>query len=382
MSIEISKIKSSTKQKEKKAGSGKTSLMELLNKDISIFKKKLKDKKKETFFSELSILLSSGIDIKTSLELIVEEQTKKADKELLSGIYSQVVEGNSLSDALEASAMYNEYDYYSIRIGEESGKLASVLKELSIFYLKKVKQKRQLSNAFSYPIIVLITAILAVTFMLNVIVPMFVDVFARTNNELPKLTRVIINLSESVSGKIKYLILLIILLIIFIQLVKKKKAYRNFSTKFMLRLPLFGKIIKMIYLGRFFQSMALLISSKVDILRAIKLVKKMIRFYQFEAALEIIENDILHGKLLNESMQQFKLFDRRIISLIKVGEEVNQLDTIFDKLNSQYNEELEHKISLLSSLLEPLLIIFVGLFVAVILISMYLPMFKMGNSLL
>ena len=382
MSIEISKIKSSTKQKEQKSKNKKTSILELLNKDISIFKKKLKDRKKETFFSELSILLSSGIDIKTSLELIVEEQTKKTDKELISGIYSQVVEGSSLSDALEASAMFNEYDYYSIRIGEESGKLASVLKELSIFYLKKVKQKRQLSNAFSYPIIVLITAILAVTFMLNVIVPMFVDIFARTNNELPKLTRVIINFSDAVSGKIKYLILFIILLLLIIQLVKKKKAYRNFSTKFMLRLPLFGKIIKMIYLGRFFQSMALLISSKVDILRAIKLVKKMIRFYQFEAALEVMENDILHGKLLNESMQQFRLFDKRIISLIKVGEEVNQLDTIFEKLNSQYNEELEHKISLLSSMLEPLLIIFVGLFVAVILISMYLPMFKMGNSLL
>ena len=137
----------------------------------------------------------------------------------------------------------------------------------------------------------------------------------------------------------------------------------------------------MIYFERFSQSLALLISSKTPLLNAIQLVKNMIVFYPYVKALNVIEKDIMQGMQLNESMSKFPLFDKRVISLIKVAEEVNQLDTIFQKLSKQYSEELEHKLSILSSLLEPVLIIFVGLIVGIILIAMYLPMFQLSTSI-
>ena len=126
--------------------------------------------------------------------------------------------------------------------------------------------------------------------------------------------------------------------------------------------------------------MALLISSKTPMLRSIQLVKNMISYYPFEHALGIIENNILHGKQLHESMMEFKIFDKRMIYLTKVAEEVNQLDTIFTQLYNQYNEELEHRIGMIANLLEPILIIGVGILVAIILIAMYMPLFQLSTS--
>jgi type IV pilus assembly protein PilC len=127
--------------------------------------------------------------------------------------------------------------------------------------------------------------------------------------------------------------------------------------------------------------MALLLGTKTPMLRSLGLVKKMIGFYSFEKAIEVMEKDIMHGKLLHQSMEQFDLFDTRIKSLVRVAEEVNQLEVIFSKLNNQYNEELEHQIGMLSSLLEPAMIIIVGGLVSVILISMYLPLFQLSSSI-
>ena len=132
--------------------------------------------------------------------------------------------------------------------------------------------------------------------------------------------------------------------------------------------------------AEFCQSMALLISSKTPMLRAIQLVCNMIAFHPYQVALSRIEDDILHGRSLHESMAHFSIFDRRTVSLVKVAEEVNQLDTIFAILNEQYSQELEHQTALIGSMLEPLMIIFVGLLVALILIAMYLPMFQLSST--
>lgn len=383
MGIELQQLEKQKRkthpQKENKTG--KTSdLIALLNKDIQLFGKKLKDKKKEKFYSELAILLSSGLDIKSSLDIVVDEQTKEADKKIFRDISNSVLGGGGLSEALVESGYFSPYEYYSIKIGEESGKLNNVLEDLATFYDKKIKQKRQLVNAFSYPILVLITAFAAVFFMMNYMVPMFVDVFSRFGGELPAITRFIVRMSDFFSNNNLLFFSLTVAIVFMILLLRKNNRFRNVSSKLLLGIPLLGDIVKKIYLERFCQSMALLTVSKTPMLQAIQLVKKMISFYPFEKALVIIENDVLHGKLLYESMQQFKLFDKRFVSLIKVGEEVNQLELIFEKLDRQFAEELDHRISMISSLLEPFLIIFVGVIVGIVLIAMYLPMFQLSTS--
>lgn len=380
MAIEISDIKVK-KEKKQRENAPFEQIIKLLNTDISFSSSKLSDKKKERFYSELHILLSSGIDIKSAFDIIVDEQTKKQDKELYSSIASKVLKGESLSIALKESKMFSPYEYFSLQIGEESGEINRVLEELAQYFAKRIKQKRQLTNAFSYPVLVLVTALAAVIFMMNYMVPMFVDVFSRFQGELPSLTKFIVKLSAFTN---QYFLLFVVILIGLWGvrfLVRNQNWYQNIAGKLILRIPFWGNITKMIYFERMAQSMALLISSRTPLLNAVQLVKNMIVFYPYMKALEVIENDIMHGKHLHESMAKFSLFDKRVISLIKVAEEVNQLDSIFEKLSKQYAEELEHKLGVLSSLLEPFLIIFVGLIVGIILIAMYLPMFQLSTSI-
>jgi type IV pilus assembly protein PilC len=164
-------------------------------------------------------------------------------------------------------------------------------------------------------------------------------------------------------------------------LVRKNPQFRRITSQLMLGTPTIGKIVNKVYMARFCQNMALLLGSKTPLLKSLGMVRNMIGFYPYEKALETIESDVLHGMLLNQSMQKFKFFDKRLLALTRVAEEVNQLDNIFGKLSVQYSEELEHEINIIGNILEPALIIFVGALVAIILISMYLPLFQLSSSI-
>lgn len=354
---------------------------DLLSHEINLWGKEMKDKKKESFYSELTILLSSGIDIRTALDIIVDEQKSEVDRNIFHSIKTDIIGGLGMADAIKKSGRFSAYEFYSLRIGEESGRLKDVMADLAVFFSKKIKQRRQLTSALTYPTLIVVTALVAVIFMLNFIVPMFVDVFKRFNGEMPALTKNIIALSGFFKAYIGYILLGIVVLSVFLFSIRRTESFRAKSAVVLLRLPLFGKIIRKIYLTRFCQSMALLLGTKTPMLRSLGLVKKMIGFYSFEKAIEVMEKDIMHGKLLHQSMEQFDLFDTRIRSLVRVAEEVNQLEVIFGKLNNQYNEELEHQIGMLSSLLEPAMIVIVGGLVSVILISMYLPLFQLSSSI-
>ena len=135
------------------------------------------------------------------------------------------------------------------------------------------------------------------------------------------------------------------------------------------------------YLAKFCQTFSLLNSSRIPIVTSVQLIQKIIGFYPFEVALSQIEKELVNGKLLHESFREYAIFDGKLITLTKVGEEVNKLNEIYENLSRQYSEEVQHKVAILNTVLEPILIIFIGLFVAVILISMYLPMFQMGNTM-
>ena len=372
MSIDLKNIKRSPAKK-------KMDLQKTLNIEIQFRKKELSAKKKEDLYSELGILIGSGLDIKTSFLVLIEENKKE---QLYKNVYDQLIKGVSLSNALNSTGKISMYEYFTIQIGEETGNLYVVLKQLALHFSERIKQKRQLINAFSYPALVIATAIVVVLFMMNFIVPMFEELFKRFNGELPSLTRAVIQTSEFVSNYLWTIVFLIFSFLIFIFLVRKKDAFRKITSGIALRVPGINTIIKKVYLAKFCQTFSLLNSSRIPIVTSIQLIQKIIGFYPFEMALLRIEEEIVNGKLLYESFQQFnEIFDAKLISLTKVGEEVNMLNEIYENLSKQYSEEVQHKVSVLNTLLEPILIIFIGLFVALILISMYLPMFQISNTM-
>lgn len=357
------------------------SIRELLQRDIQFLPYAFNDKNKETFYLALSTMVSAGLDIISSFELVEADLAGEKNKNLVREIKQAVIKGISLGEALKNSGQFSPYEFHSIQIGEETGKLGEVLQELASFYAKKLTQRRQFISALSYPLLILCASTGAVGFMLYFIVPMFEDIFKRFGGELPYLTTVIIGASQWLSSYGLLIFLSFCVLGGFVYFNRKKEWLKRYTHMTLLRLPLFGRLFTKIYLSRFSSSMALLTAAKVPLLHCIKLNEQMIDFHPIRDALKKIEADILAGKPLHQSMSRFGIFDLRMVALIKIGEEVNQLDVFFRKLNKQYSDEAEHTTAQLNTFLEPLMIIVLGLIVGFILVAMYLPMFQLSGSM-
>jgi len=368
-------------QKEKSAVKPKREKKNLFNKEFYLSFPGSKNKLKNQFFSEAAVLIGSGMDLKSSLEIILGGTTKKADKVIIEGIISSVTKGSVLSSALERSGKFSSYDFFTVRIGEESGSLDTVLGELSSYYSKKISQQRQIKGALTYPILVLITTFLSLYFMLCFIVPMFKDVFMRFNGNLPVITQAVISLSNSFSRYTFLFLAFASLVTLSIYLNRKKESVRKTLSFVLLKIPIVSPIVKLTYKTRFCQTLKLLLRTKVHLLDALALIEKMIGFYPLEKALADVQLNITKGYSLYRAMEQHNIFDRKLISMTKVAEEVNKLDIVYNELYKQYSEELDTKIRSMNSLLEPVLIIFVGGIVALILISMYMPIFQIGTNI-
>lgn len=375
MAFQLDNIKDKSTQDSKK----NLDVSTILKKEITLFGPSFNNKKKEAFYIELNVLLQAGLTLKDALHLMAEEQSKVNDKKILQNLQDDIISGKNFSDAIRKQKHFSEYEFYSIQIGERTGTLDKVFKELGQFYLRKNQQRRTIIGALSYPIIVLLTAFIAIAFMLKFVVPMFENIFKQNGTELPWLTKIIVSASDAFEQYFWVASILIIGLVIFFRISRKKIWYKKMSSSFWLKVPFIGEFIRKVRIAQFTQAINLLTSAKVPLLNGIQLTKKMIDYYPLQIALEKVEEDILQGKSFHESVEGIAIFDRKMSSLIKVAEETNQNETIFRRLTEQYNQEIEYKSKMISSTIEPIIVLVLGAIVAVVLIAMYLPMFKLST---
>lgn len=360
----------------------RSSVKDLLNTEISFLEKKFGPKEKEALYSEMSLLLATGVDIKTAFDIIIEDFKNKKHKQLVVNIREDIISGKSIYEALNAfPKVFTKYEVQSVKIGEESGKLPEVLKELGLFYKSGIQLRRQIVGVLTYPVVVISMAILIVFFMLAYVVPVFSEIFKQTGGQLPEITQFLIKLSDH-APQFFYSFFALLVLMFFVHKTQSKKSwYRKVTSSFLLKIPVVGKLIQKIYLARFCQSMKLLVGARVMINDALELVSNMIEYYPMEIALTEVKNEVVNeGKLLNESLSRFSIFPSKLIALIKLSEEVNAPEIIFAKLHEQYTAEIEHQQAVLGKLIEPLFIVLLGLFVGFILVAMYLPMFEMSTG--
>ncbi len=364
---------------DKKVRSEKDWLSNLLQKEVTLFGKPFGNKKKEDLYSELGVLLKAGISLKEALSLIQDNQKKEKSRVFYGDMADALVSGKSFFEVLRERPEFSEYEYYSVKIGEETGTLTRIVEELGKFYERKNEQRRGLMNALTYPVIILLTAVLVVVFMLRMVVPMFEDIFKQNGVDLPGITKMIIGASNFIRDYGWLVLLALLSLVVLRKAVAKKEWYRKGKDRFLTTIPYLGNFIGSVYLAQFTQAVALLTSSKVPMLNSIQLVRKMIDFYPLNEALEKVEKGVMAGSSLHQSMAGNKIFDNKMVSLVKVAEETNQTEYVFERLNQQYAIEVQQKSKLLSTLMEPLIIVIIGIFVGVILVSMYLPMFKLSS---
>ncbi|SNT13978.1 type IV pilus assembly protein PilC [Ekhidna lutea] len=368
------------KQVSPKSKTQSKNILDLLNKEISL-SKPITDKIKEAFYSELNSMLVAGIDLKSCIDLIADETKKEKQKDVFKLISQEMIKGNTLAQALRKTNSFGPYEYFSIKIGEETGQLPKVTHDLSIYFKRKLDQKRQLVTALSYPLLILITSLGAVSFMMFFMVPMFSDVFTRFGGELPAVTQLVIDFSAFLSSHWLILLFIIVLLTAILIAIRKNEKFVLIKDRLIIKLPFFGKLYSSLYMAQFCNSMALLISSKVSLTNAIELMESMINFSLLKEVMPVVKDDLMNGESLHNSLSKNSLFDKKMITMIKIGEEVTQLDSFFQKLGDQYSEEVKYRTTQLNTFMEPMLIIFLGVVVGFILITMYLPMFQISTNL-
>ncbi len=354
---------------------------EILNTKISfsIVSIPFSEQRKEQFYSELSALLESGLDLRSALDIFISNLKNKKLVETFNNVQTEIIKGIALSKAMQNQKLISDYEFYSLEIGEESGKTIQILRELGVYFQNKIKQRQLITKALSYPIVVSVTAVLAIVFMLTFVVPLFAGIFQRMGQDLPAITKFILSLSNFFTDHILTLALALTLLIIIIQLIRKKLWFKSVLSSILLKIPFLGNYILKIHLIRFCNSMALLISSGVNIVRSLDLLSKMIRFYPLQKVMPEIKDEIIKGKRFHETLSSYSIFPGKMIALLKVGEEVNKLDEFFSKISDQYEKELETQSSILVSVLELIILVFLGTVVAFILIAMYLPLFDLNR---
>ncbi len=352
-----------------------------LKKEITLFGSFFNNKRKEELYGELAILLKAGVQLREALELLKENHKKEKFQVFFGQMVSELDKGSSFSEVLKTRKEFSEYEFHSVQIGEESGTLPTVFQELAAFFRQKNEQHRNLVNALTYPLIILSTAILVVVFMLRMVVPMFEDIFKQNKVELPTITQWTIAVSNFIKDYGALVVFAVGVLLLLRKPILKNEQIKRSRDYFLLKVPYVGNFVRSVYLAQFTQAVSLLTSSKVPMLNSIQLVKRMIGFVPLQDALDNMETRIMKGVALHESLKGNRMFDNNMVSLIKVAEETNQTEYIFEKLHQQYAMEVQQKSKMLSTIMEPLIIVVIGIFVGVILVSMYLPMFKLSTVL-
>ncbi|WP_065220587.1 MULTISPECIES: type II secretion system F family protein [Butyricimonas] len=340
----------------------------------------IKDGKKEMLFSELHSLLSSGLDFGRSFRLLIDGEGDKHLKRLLESLYASVVKGKTLWESFSASKRFSALDCGVLRIGEETGRIDESLHFLADYYHKRIEQRRMVTGAISYPLIILVTAMVVLVFMITVIVPMFEQVYARMGGELPGITRWIIGVSKSFPTYLLALLVIVAVIAVYFLLYGKTEGTRAFMAKVVLKIPIAGELIRKNYQARFCKLLYLLCSSEVPLLRGIGMLRDIITFYPYQRSFDTIGEGLKKGEFFADKLGEFpEIYDRKLYTLVRVGEETNRLEDMLLKQGEDLTQELEHKLKQLGNLMEPVLILGVGGLVAIVLISMYLPMFKLGG---
>lgn len=343
------------------------------------FFKRFPDKQKEDFYREFSTLIKSGVDFNHALIILTEQQKNKYIRSVYKDINNAVVKGKPLHETIQNYAFFSPYEYYSIKIGEETRRLPEIFDQLQKFYTRKIKIKRQIVSVLAYPVFVLLITFIVLYFMLNYVVPMFASVFQQFGKELPEITKFVVKVSDNFSLIAALFGGVIAILLIAHRLLRKNNKYKAITATILLKTPFFGNLIQKIYLARYCQSLSLLLSAKTPLITALELTEKMITFYPLKQALSTSKKDILKGETLTNSLKKHKFFTPKIISLTTIGEQINELDKMYDGLASQYNEDIDHSTKMIGTILEPLMILIIGGIVGFIMVAMYSPLFDLSK---
>jgi len=356
--------------KEKKKSSGFSFGSGVKAKEVLIFAK------------QFATMLKAGLPVLNTLNMLIEQTISPNMKKIIEKIKKDLESGTNLSKCFEAHPKaFDTVTTNLIKAGEASGKLDVFLEKIVISLEKREKIKSQIKSALFYPGVLFSVAILVTIFMLIKVVPVFVEMYEGMNVPIPTSTAAIMSASafmRSASGGGLTLILIVSFVLVLRYLIGKNYKIRKAWHIFVLKIPVFGNLIQKSILARISLVLGNLNQAGVDILESIDIAKSVTTNTVMIEALENIKKGVFSGKTLTELFGKEKIFPSTFTQLISVGEQTGSLDAMFGSVAGYYEEEFDTAVSNLSSLIEPIMIVFMGLTIGGLMIAMYSPIFNVG----
>jgi len=340
----------------------------------------VKSRELVVFTRQFATLIDAGVPLVQCLDILQEQESNKTFKRIINQIKADVEGGKTFSEALKKHP--NVFDTLFVNLvaaGEMGGMLDVTLNRLAAYIEKVERLKKKVKGAMTYPAVVVGIALLVVAVILTYVIPVFAQLFREAGAKLPPLTLIVIGLSDFMKAYIHWIILGLILLVYLMRRFRKTKKGREWSDSLMLRAPVFGILLRKVAIARFSRTLGTMLSAGVPILDSLDIVATTAGNAVIEKELRKARTSIAEGQTVAEPLSKSGVFPPMVVQMISVGEATGALDEMLTKIAEFYDEEVDIAVDALTSLLEPLMIVFLGVTIGGLLIAMYLPIFQLAD---
>ncbi len=334
------------------------------------------------FTRQLSVLLDAGLSLVRALNTLHKQARFEMMRKIIGEIINMIESGRTLSDALaQYPASFSNVYINIVRAGETGGALDVVLKRLADYLERNLRLTQRIHSALIYPILVLCVAGGILGFIISFVIPRFMELFADSGVSLPFLTVLVLNVSNFFRVRWYIFVIGIVSLVVLYKIFLRNYKFRYFKDRIKLKLPVFGVLIQKIIASRFARTLSTLMSGGVHILQALELSKEVSDNEVMAEAIDAVYDSVREGGFIARVLENSNVFPQLMIDMVAVGEESGSLDKMLAKVADTYEEEVEITTNTLTALLEPALIIVMGVIVGIIVLSMFLPIITLIDSL-
>jgi type IV pilus assembly protein PilC len=333
------------------------------------------------FSRQLATMLAAGIPLVQGFEIIGSGHEKPSMQKLILDIKSDVEAGTSLHESLAKQPLYFDDLFVNlVEAGEQAGALESLLDKIATYKEKTEALKKKVKKALFYPAAVLAVAVIVTTILLLFVIPEFEELFKGFGADLPAFTMMVINLSKFVQAYGIFMAVVIVgVFWVFFYFKKRSRKMREFLDRAALKIPVIGPILNKAAIARFSRTLATMFAAGVPLVEALESVAGATGNIVYENAVMRMRDEVATGQRLQRAMETTELFPNMVVQMIAVGEESGSLDTMAGKVATFYEAEVDNAVDAMSSLLEPLIMVILGVLVGGLVIAMYLPIFKLGS---
>jgi len=344
----------------------------------------VKTKQLVTFTRQLSTLVNAGLPLMRAMRVLQRQEKNAALRDAVSQMAESIESGSTFAEALAAHPkIFDRLFVNMVKAGEIGGVLDVVLARLAEFQEKAEKIKGKVKSAMTYPIVVLVMALSILTFLMMFIVPKFADIFADLmgGKGMPMLTQFVMNASSVMVHRLPIVVIVIVALVVIIKLLAKTTGGRYALDKFKLNAPVFGSLISKNSISRFTRTLGTLMSSGVPVLQALNIVKETVGNEVISKAVATIHDAVKEGENMAPPIASSKVFPPMVVSMVEVGEETGALPDMLNKIADSYDDDVDNAVAAMTSIIEPVLIIFLAVVVGTIVIALFLPLVSIIGGL-